>query len=289
MSTKTRSSHSARSSRAFYWMVIPAMILFVGFNTIPALTGLFYSFTNYSGYGQWDFVGVRNYMGLFEDPLVLRAYIFTFSLSILATIIVNVIALGIALALSANIAWRNAFRGIFFIPYVLAVLVVGYVFKFIFSNVLPSMGFGESILVNPQWAWVAVLVVTVWQGAALNIVIYLSGLQTVPTEVYEAAALDGAGTWRRFRSITFPLIAPFFTINMVLALRGFLQMFDQIIALTNGGPGHSTQSIAMLIFRGGFQGGEYGYQMANAVVYFIAIVLVSLLQFRIISRREATV
>ena len=106
-------------------------------------------------------------------------------------------------------------------------------------------------------------------------------------ELYEAASLDGAKPWRQFRSITFPLISAFFTINVVLSLKGFLQVFDPIVALTNGGPGTATESVTLLIFRGGFSGGEFAYQTANAVIFFIVITIVSLFQFRVLQRREA--
>ena len=103
----------------------------------------------------------------------------------------------------------------------------------------------------------------------------------------EAASIDGATPWRQFTSITFPLISAFLTINIVLSLKGFLQVFDQVVALTNGGPGTATESVTLLIFRGGFSGGEFAYQSANAVVFFIVITIVSLLQFRVLQRREA--
>ena len=125
-----------------------------------------------------------------------------------------------------------------------------------------------------------------WQSVAFNIIIYIAGLQTVPREIYEAAAIDGAGSWRQFRSITFPMIAGFFTINMVLSLKGFLQVFDHIVALTNGGPGTATESVALLIYKGGFQGGEYGYQIANSVIFLIVIVAFSIVQLRFLQRRE---
>ncbi len=105
-------------------------------------------------------------------------------------------------------------------------------------------------------------------------------------DVYEAAAIDGARPWRRFWSITFPMIAPFFTINMVLALKNFLMVFDHIIALTGGGPGYATESISVLIFRGGFEGSQFGYQSANAVIYFIVIVAISIFQLRVLQKRE---
>lgn len=111
----------------------------------------------------------------------------------------------------------------------------------------------------------------------------------MPTDLYEAASIDGANAWRQFRSITFPLIAGFFTINMVLSLKSFLQIFDHIVALTGGGPGTDTESVALLIYKGGFQGGEYGYQSANSVIFFIVIVTLSIVQLRFLQKREMSV
>ena len=282
------------STKAFYWMAVPALLLFVTLHTGPVLTGVFFSLTDYAGYGKWNFVGLQNYLSLFKDDRVLTSYGFTFLFAITTTVIVNVLALGIAMLLNAKIKFQTAFRGLFFIPNVLAILVIGYVFNFIFSNSLPLLGqslgidwLSTSILANEDLAWLGIVGVSAWQSIAFSTILYLAGLQTIPAELYEAAGLDGASYWRQFSSITFPMIGAFFTINMVLALKGFLQAFDQIVALTGGGPGTSTESVAMVIFRGGFQGGEFGYQMANSVVYLLVIVAVSLIQLRTLQRKEA--
>jgi raffinose/stachyose/melibiose transport system permease protein len=282
------------STKAFYWMAVPALLLFVTLHTVPVLTGVLFSFTDYAGYGKWNFVGLQNYLSLFKDDRVLTSYGFTFLFAITTTVIVNVLALGIAMLLNARIKFQTAFRGLFFIPNVLAILVIGYVFNFIFSNSLPLLGqslgidwLSTSILANKDLAWLGIVGVSAWQSIAFSTILYLAGLQTIPAELYEAAGLDGASYWRQFSSITFPMIGAFFTINMVLALKGFLQAFDQIVALTGGGPGTSTESVAMVIFRGGFQGGEFGYQMANSVVYLLVIVAVSLIQLRTLQRKEA--
>nr|WP_269937537.1 sugar ABC transporter permease [Arthrobacter sp. HY1533] len=284
----------SRAHKTFYWMVVPALVLFVILHTLPTLTGMFFSFTNYAGYGEWDFVGLSNYLNLFKDDRIMASYGFTFLFAVTTTIVVNVGALFIAILLNSKIKFQTTFRGIFFIPNILSVLIVGYVFNYLISNNLPLIGqalgikwLSTSILANPDLAWVGIVGVTAWQSIAFSVIIYLAGLQTVPGELYEAASLDGASPWRQFWSITFPLISGFFTINMVLALKGLLQAFDQIVALTNGGPGTSTESVAMVIYRGGFQGGEYGYQMANSVVYLVVIVVLSLLQLRVLSRKEA--
>lgn len=280
-----RALRPASKNRTYYWIVAPMVILFAFFHTLPVLTGVFYSFTNFAGFGEWRFVGLSNYANLFRDDRVLSAYAFSFLFAIAATVLTNAISLGIALALNAKIAFRNFFRGVFFIPYVLAMLVIGYVFKFIFGTSLPKILsgiplFADNILTNPTWAWTAIVMLAVWQSCAFAIILYLAGLQTIPEELYEASSLDGASAWQQFRSITFPMIWAYFTINMVLSVKGFLQVFDPIVALTNGGPGTATESVTMLIQRGGLTGGEFAYQTANAVIFFIVITIVSLIQFK---------
>lgn len=276
-------------------MVIPMAILFFMFHTIPFLQGVFYSFTDWKGYGDWNLVGLRNYLHIFSDKNVYSAYLFTFKLAISATILVNVIGLLIACGLNAKIKCRNALKAIYFIPYMLGTLIISFVFKFIFSNIVPTIGkhLGvEALSVNilgTNNAWLGLLFVTVWQSLAFTVLIYLSGLQTVDQDVYEAANLDGAVGFKRFRKITFPLIAPFFTINMVLSARGFLMAFDQVMAMTDGGPGTLTTTISVLIYKRGFSGGQFAYQSANAVLMFIVIVVISIIQLKVLDKREETI
>lgn len=278
----------------YYWMTIPAVLLFFLFLTLPAIQGVYYSFTNYNGFGDtYNFIGFRNYISLFTDNVVGDAYWFTIKFAVVVTIFVNIFSLMIALGLNASIRFRNFFRGIYFLPNILSVLIVGYIFNYLFSNVFTVWGqslgidaLSTNILGNESLAWIGVVIVAVWQGIALNTILYLAGLQTIPGDVYEASSLDGANKWREFWSITFPLIAPFFTINMVLAMKNALMVFDQIVALTNGGPGRATQSISFLIYTGGFEGGEFAYQSANSVIYFIVIAVISILQIRFLQRRE---
>ena len=288
-----RARAARRLDRTYYWMVLPAFVLFFVLHTIPVLQGVFYSLTDSPGYGTWSFVGLSNYTSLFDDPRVVEAYLFTFQFALLTTVLVNVIGLAIALGLNARIRLKNTLRGVFFIPYVLALLVIGYVFSYLFNFSLPAIGqalgveaLSTSLLADPERAWLGIVVMTVWQGAAFTIIIYLAGLQTVPGELYEAAAIDGASRWRQFWSITMPMIWGFFTINLVLALKNFLQVFDQIIAMTGGGPGTATESIGVLIYRGGFEGGEFGYQLANAVVFMVVIIVFAFVQLRVLRREE---
>ena len=283
-----------KKNRAYMAIIIPMLVLFFTFHTFSFLKGIFYSFTDWKGYGTWDFVGIANYLKLWGDEAIGDSYKFTFKYAVCATILVNVISLLLALALNAKIRCKNALKAIYFLPYMLSALIVSFVFNFIFSNVLPDLGqklgigfLSTNILGQENLAWIGILVVGVWQAVAFNTIIYMSGLQTVDTDIYEASSIDGAGKWTTFWKMTFPLIAPFFTINMVLCVKNFLMVFDQIIAMTNGGPGTSTQSISVLIYKQGFSGAQYAYQSANAVIFFIVIAVISLFQTKVLEKREA--
>ena len=279
--------------RTYLLITIPILALFVCFNTIPLIRGVIYSFTNFRGFGSYDWVGLRNYIDLFGDSRVGGSYLFTFKLAIVATILTNVISLILALGLNGKIRGKSFFRAAYFLPNVLGALVVGYIFQYLFTYIIPALGemigspvLSQSLLSNENLAWLAIVIVCCWQSIAMNTIIYISGLQTVPEDVYEAGDLDGATGWKRFRHLTFPLIIPFFTINMVLCIKNFLMVFDQIMAMTKGGPAQSTESISYLIYNNGMSGGQFGFQSANAVIFFIVIVALSGAQMIISSRKE---
>lgn len=282
-----------KKNNVFLVIAIPAFILFFIFHSYPALQGIFYSFTDWKGYGDWNFVGLKNYLNVFKDGRAGDAYLFTFKFAIVSTILVNIISLAVAIGLNSKIKFHKTLRAIYFLPYILSILIVGFIFNFIFAHVLPRVGeamgwefLSRNILGNPDLAWIGIVIVAVWQAVSFNTILYLAGLVTISEDLYEAASIDGAGIWTKFWKITFPLIAPFFTINMVLSLKNFLMVFDQIVALTGGGPGKSTESISLLIYRGGFEGGQFAYQSANAVIYFIVIIIFSVIQLKFLNKRE---
>ncbi len=279
--------------RTFLLITIPILALFICFNTIPLIRGVIYSFTNFKGFGRYDWVGFRNYIDLFSDVRVGKSYWFTFKLAVVTTVVVNVISLLLALALNSKIRAKSFFRGAYFLPNILGSLVVGYIFNYFFTYILPAVAdmigidsLRTSILSNPDAAWIGIMIVCAWQAIAMNTIIYISGLQTVPEDVYEAGGLDGATGWKQFKYLTFPLIIPFFSINMVLCVKNFLMVFDQIMALTKGGPAQSTESISYLIYNNGMSGGQFGFQSANAVVFFIVIVVVSVAQMKFSGKKE---
>ena len=279
--------------RTFMLITIPVVALFFCFNTLPLIKGFLYSFTNFRGYGSSDMVGLRNYQDLFTDARVGKSYLFTIKYAVVCTIIVNIISLLLALGLNSKIKGKGILRGIYFVPNVLGSLVVGYIFGFFFTYILPAVGqklgigfLSSSILAKESTAWIGIVIVGAWQSIAMNTIIYISGLQTVPEDVYEAGSLDGATGWKKFKNLTFPLIIPFFTINMVLCMKNFLMVFDQVMALTKGGPSQSTESISFLIYNNGMSGGQFGFQSANAFVFFVVIVAISVMQMRFMNKKE---
>lgn len=282
-----------KTKRTYFIITALALLVFFCFNTLPLLKGFGYSFTNFRGYGSYDVVGLRNYVDLFSDRRVGRSYLFTFQFALVTTVLVNVLSLVMALGLNAKIRGKSALRGIYFMPNILGGLVVGYIFSYLFTYILPAVGkamgigfLSKSLLSGENTAWIAIVLVCAWQSVAMNTIIYISGLQTVPEDVYEAGAIDGASGWKRFAGLTLPLIVPFFTINMVLCMKNFLMVFDQIMALTKGGPAQSTESISYLIYNNGMTGGQFGFQSANAVVFFIVIVFISVMQMRFLGGKE---
>ena len=286
-------SKMTNRDKTFWAVIIPVLILFFAFNTLPMIKGMIYSFTNYRGYGSYDNVGLRNYLDLFSDARVGKSYLFTFKYALAGTVLVNVLSLVMALGLNSCIRFKSALRGIYFVPNILGGLVIGYIFSFIFTYILPAVGMAweigwmkNSILASEKYAWIGVLVVGVWQAVAMNTIIYISGLQTVPQEVYEASMLDGASKWKEFWSVTFPLVIPFVTINLVLSTKNLLMVFDQIMSLTKGGPAQSTESISFLIYKNGMDGGQFGFQSANAVLFFFVIVAISIFQMTIMNKKE---
>ena len=272
--TKKIRKPMSKKTKTLLLMTLPALILFVLFNTIPLITGAFYSFTNYRGYGSYDFVGFRNFIDLFQDSRVGKSYLFTFKYAIVGTILVNVLSLLIAMGLNSKIKFKSTLRGMYFLPNILGGLVVGYIFSFIFTYIIPTVAqslhidfLSSSILASEKWAWVGVLIVGVWQTVAMNTIIYISGLQTIPADIYEASSIDGAGKWYTFRKLTLPLLLPFISTNLILSTKNMLMVFDQI-------------------YKNGMDGGQFGFQSANAVVFFIVIVAISVIQLLITNKKE---
>lgn len=270
----------------FLVFLVPTLVLFTLAITLPAVMGIVLSFTDSVGFGEFRFTGLTNYVAVFSDPAILQAYLFTIGFSLVTVLVVNAIAFLLAIALTSKVRGKIALRAVFVLPMVISGIVIAYVFSFLFANSLPALatalGFApleQSILANPDLAWVAIVVVTAWQAIPSTLLIYIAGVLSIPGEVYEAAALDGASSWRQLVSITAPLTAGYILINLVIGFKNFLNSYDIIVGLTDGGPGTATTSVAMSIFKG-FSSGDYAYQMANATIFFVIAVVIAVIQLR---------
>jgi raffinose/stachyose/melibiose transport system permease protein len=289
--TKARRS-TRRVEPIYYLFLLPSLVLFTLAITVPGIIGIFFSFTDSIGIGEWSFNGLTNYIALFSDPAILQSYLFTFGFAVATVIVVNVVAFLLAVGLTARIRFKTGLRAIFVIPMVISGIIIAYVFNFLFSNSVPTAAgalgipfLETSLLANPDFAWVAIVIVTAWQAIPGTLLIYIAGLLSIPGDVYEAADLDGASKSQQLLRITLPLVAGYVVINIILGFKGFLNAYDIIVGLTNGGPGTATRSIAMTIIAG-FNGGDYAYQMANATIFFIVAVLISVLQLSLTRGRN---
>ena len=292
--TARATGRRSRRVEPIHWaFLLLALIAFTLLVAYPAVEGIAMSFTNSIGFGDFEGVGLRNYIALFRDDNILSSYGFTFTFAITTVVLTNVVAFFLALALTANLKFTTGLRAIYVIPMVISAIIYSFVFKFLFNNSLPALGqwlgsdtLSTSLLANENLAWLAIVLVTVWGSVPGALLIYIAGLTTVPAEVYEAAQIDGATGWQRLRHITFPLVIGYVGINMVVGLKNYMQVYDQIVALTAGGPGTATRSVAFTIFEG-FSGGDYAYQMANATVFFIIALVIAGIQLRF-TRRSTT-
>ena len=277
-----------------YWLFLfPAVAVFTLMITYPAVEGLTMSFTNSIGLGDFEWIGVRNYIALFRDENILSSYAFTFLFAAVSVILVNIIAFFLALGLTSKIRLTNPLRAVFVIPMVISAIIYSFVFRFLFNNSVTQFGqalgiegLSTSLLANPDWAWLAIVIVSTWGSVPSAMLIYIAGLMTVPGEVYEASSIDGATPWQNLRHITLPLVVGYVGINMIIGFKNYLAVYDQIVGLTQGGPGTATRSVAFTIFAG-FSGGDYAYQMANAAVFFLITIVIALLQLRLTQGRPS--
>lgn len=280
-----------------YWgwtfLIIP-LILQAIFFYFPMLQGAFYSFTNWTGLTyNFDFVGINNYSILMTDEKFFKALGFTLILTLCLIVGEIVFGILIARALNSKIKGQTFFRAWFFFPAVLSGLTVSLIFKQIFNYGLPAIGeslniefLKTSLLGTTYGSIFAAIFVMLWQGVAMPIIIFLSGLQTIPTEIKEAAAIDGATSRQTFWSIELPYLLPSISMVFIMALKAGLTAFDQIFALTGGGPSNATTSIGLLVYNYAFKSNQYGYANAIALILFLLIAIVSIVQIKISKRYE---
>jgi raffinose/stachyose/melibiose transport system permease protein len=279
------------------WFALPALLVYLVVVIYPSLAGAFYAFTDWSGLGGSSFVGLDNFKKIFTDDQSFGALKNTLLLTVFIVVVQNIIGLGLALGVHTKIKSKYLLRTIFFAPAVVSPVVIAFLWKYLFnpdphSGVNALFGFFGLSFLQHDWlgdsklALWSVGFTVVWQYAGYSMVIFLAGLQGVPRDLEEAAALDGAGRWHRFRHVILPLIAPAVTINLMLSTIGGLKLFDQVFAITNGGPGYSTETLSTLIYKQAFVFSAYGYSTAVALVLAILVAAIAMVQLKYLRSRE---
>lgn len=282
----------ARGEAWYLLFLLPALFLFVTAVVVPLATGVRYSFSDWDGVApKLHYIGWDNYVKALQDSDLWSALWHTFKYALALTILVNALSLALALLLDAYLPGRHAFRTLFFLPSVISIVLSGFIWGYNYSqgfpNLLSHLGLDvTSPLGNPDQALFGLIVVAVWQGIGSPMIIYIAGLQGIPGELSESAKIDGAGVWKSFRHITFPLLAPSVTINMLLVLTGALKVFDLVYVTTKGGPAFSTEVMSTYIYRTSFDNYKAGYGMALSMVFFVVLVLVTIVQIGLFRRRE---
>mgnify|MGYP000918957234 CR=1 FL=1 len=279
--------------------LLPALIVFTIVRIIPLVLSVRYSFTNWDGISKaYDFVGLQNYKELFSDTSIAASIRNTFFFGVFNPLLVTVLAIPIALILNQAMPFRNFARMSFFFPSVPSALILGYLWLFIFdptdsgvlNRVLGSLGlYPIAWLAQKHLAMWSLIAVSVWKSAGWHACIYLANLQIIPKDYYEAAMIDGANGWQKFRRITFPLLAPAVSISVTLILIDSLKIYELPFALTKGGPGYATTFLTQIIIQTGVFDRMIGRASALSVVFVVIIFAAAALQLALLRRREENI
>jgi raffinose/stachyose/melibiose transport system permease protein len=282
-----------KNLKRFLMFAALPLTIFLVVLAVPFGQGLFYTFTDWDGFGFHNFVGFDNYVKSFQDPTFWSTLSFTGSFVIVSLVAINVVAFGLALLVTAKLRASNIFRTFFFVPNLIGGVVLGVIWQFVFNSALTAISrtynlpfFQESWLNQTDSAFWALIVVTTWQSSGYMMIIYITGLISIETEVLEAARMDGASALRTLLAVKIPLMAQAFTISLFLTLRGGFMAYDVNVALTGGGPFRTTELISMHIFQDAFAFGNFGTGQSKAVIMFLMVAVAALVQVTISKRLE---
>jgi raffinose/stachyose/melibiose transport system permease protein len=273
----------------------PSFVFFMVVLLIPFAIGIYYSFTEWDGISsQPKWIGLANIRNiLMSDDNFKNAFIFTVRYAIVNVLLINMVGFLLALLLTRALKWKQIYRTFYFLPNVIGGLLLGYIFQFIFTRGMPSLGTWLGIgflqvpwLGTPATAFWGAIIMGIWQSAGYMMMIYIAGIINIPTELIEAARMDGAGGWRVIKNITIPLLMPSFTVCLFLTISGSFKAFDQILSLTGGGPYKSTEVVALDIYNEAFGRSHMGLGSAKAIIFFIIIATITLIQVWLTKRKE---
>jgi len=292
---RTRTQRS-RNTQAGWLFVAPFVVVFAMFLLWPLIHGFYLSFTGESITGAGGaFLGFDNYIEALKDPIMWRSMLNTGWFTLLSTIPLVLVALVMALLVFQGLPGQWLWRLSFFMPFLMASTVAAQFWIWMYNPQLGLVNYllgavgieGQAWLQDPTWAMIAVVVETLWWTVGFNFLLYLTALQNIPEQQYEASALDGAGRWRQVWSITIPQLGPTTVLIVILQVLASLKVFDQIYVMTNGGPGGVTRPVVQYIFESGFTGYRFGYASSIAYIFFAVLVVVSLVQFQFTRRSQS--
>ena len=260
---------------------------------VPFVNGVYYTFTDWDGFETTKLVGFSNYAESFQDPTFWSTLRFTALFVVVSLVLVNAVAFGLALIVTSKLKSANFLRTFFFVPNLVGGVVLGVIWQFIFNSAIVSLAnkydwelFKQSWLQDTHKAFWALVIVTVWQSSGYMMIVYITGLVSIETDVLEASQIDGASPLRTLFTIKIPLMAQAFTIALFLTLRGGFMAYDVNVALTGGGPFRTTELISLHIFQDAFANGNFGTGQSKAVVMFIIVALAALVQVTVSKRYE---
>lgn len=270
-----------------YWpiFVLPTMAAFmIGF-VVPFLEGIYLSFCDFTTIKDASFVGIKNYVEALKDTTFTHAFWFTTAFAIVTLILINVLAFAVALALTQKIKGTNIFRTVFFMPNLIGGIVLGYVWQLIFDGILSK--FDTALKLSSKFGFWGLVILICWQQIGYMMIVYIAGLQSIPGSLNEAAMIDGANAVQRLFKVTIPMMMPSITICTFLTITNSFKLFDQNLSLTSGEPMHQTEMMALNIYdtfygRVGFE----GVGQAKAVIFFIIVVAIGLIQLRVTRDKE---
>ncbi|ADE69819.1 MULTISPECIES: carbohydrate ABC transporter permease [Priestia] len=294
-SINTKKRKNLKNVGLFALFVGPALLAFCVIVLIPFFTGIYYSFTDWNGVnGTINWVGLDNFKYLFtEDKQFQQSFWITTKYTVVAIILTNVVGFVLAILVTQMLKTRNILRTVFFMPNLIGGLLLGFVWQFIFVKGFASIGqiTGISLFELPwlgdaKTAFWGIVIVSVWQGAGYIMLIYTAALQNVPQELIEAAKIDGASRWQILRHITIPMVAPAVTVCLFLTISWSFKVFDVNLSLTNGGPFKSTEMLALNIYTEAFVNNRYGLGEAKALIFFIVVAAITIIQVTYTKKKE---
>ncbi len=277
------------------WFLVPALLFYGVVVLYPSVAGSVYAFTDWKGRSGASFTGLENFRDLLADQAAVASLRNTLLIAVSLTVVQSGLGLLLALALNSAIRARNLLRTLFFAPMMMPPVIVGLLWQYIYTpggpldttlSALGLSGLVQSWLGSSDIALWAIIASVVWHHVGMSMVIFLAGLQGIPYELYEASSLDGAGPLRQFRSVTWPLLGQAITIATALTMTSSLKLFDQVFVMTGGGPGVSTQTLSLIMYREAFVYGEYGYGSAIALVLTMIVAFIVFVQMSITRRGE---